>query len=433
MRNRKSELLGDVDVIIVGGGPAGSSTALHLERLSPDLATRTLLLEKSRHPREKTCGGALTLNAERILSELAVPLEMRWAPVHHVRLVYGEVCIDLPDDGCAKRVVRRCDLDDVLFQTAKDRNVPTMEDVRVNKVVRRPSHLLVMTDHGHFRAKVVVSADGVRAVLRKTSGFGPGKLSRIYVAETPADPAKEPVFTEQVLLVDFSYLREGLKGYYWDFPCYIDGRPFVSRGIVAVARLGSHAYLDELLARRGVKAEGAVRKAWPIRHFDPRERFARPRMLLVGDALGSDPLFSEGISQGLACGRLAAEAIVDAFKRNDLSFSGYTKRVLRSRLGKELLAYSRAARFLYGRRAEVVLSLLHESQELRDLIGHSYAGTANIYDSVPRVAKLVAKHLIHYKQRMHSFRAAAAVTDRAGGKEEANAALTGTSVTGSVS
>ena len=149
--------------------------------------------------------------------------------------------------------------------------------------------------------------------------------------------------------------------------------------------------------------------------------------------MGTDPLFSEGISQGLACGRLAAEAIVGAFRRNDLSFSGYTKHVLRSRLGKELLAYSRAARILYGRHAEVVLSLLHESEELRDLIGHSYAGTANISESVPRVARLVAKHLLHFRRRIHSFRTAAALTDRTAGTEEANAALPGTSVTGSVS
>jgi len=432
MRSRKSELLGDVDVIIVGGGPAGSSTALHLERLDPDLASKTLLLEKSHHPREKTCGGALTLNAERILSELGISLSIPWAPVHHVRLTYGEVCIDLPDDGCAKRVIRRCDLDSTLFQTVKDRNIPTTEDVRVNKVVRCPNHLLVMTDRGHFRAKVVVSADGVSAVLRKTSGFGPGKLSRIYVAETPADPAVEPVFAEQVLMVDFSYLRDGLRGYYWDFPCYVDGQPFVSRGIVAIGRVGSHAFLDEILARRGVNGEAALRKAWPIRHFNPRERFSRPRMLLVGDAMGSDPLFSEGISQGLTCGRLAAEAIVDAFKRNDLSFSSYTKRVLRSRLGKELLAYSRAARFLYGRHAELMLSLLHESQELRDLIGHSYAGTANIYESIPRVARLLAGHLLHFKRHIHGFRAAAALADPAA-DTEGDAAPTETSVTGPVS
>ncbi len=417
MRNKWGEFLGDVDIIIVGSGPSGASTALHLARLSPGLAARTLVLERGRHPREKICGGALTLHGERILEELEIPFNIPYTPVHHVRLVYGAAQFDLPEDGCAKRVVRRCDFDSMLFQTVKERGVATQENLRVTKVVRQPDNLAVMTEHGYYLAKVVVSADGVNSVLRKTSGFGPGKLCRIYEVETPADPARELVFREQVLLVDLSYIREGLRGYYWDFPCQIGGRPYVSRGIVAGARLRGHAFLEEILARRGVALDGALRRTWPIRHFNPRERFSQPRMLLVGDAMGSDPLFSEGISEGLAGGRLAAEAIVDAFKRRDLSFSGYTNKVLNSRLGRELVAYSRAARVLYGRHAELLLSLLHESSDLRNLIGHSYAGTADIHQSVGQILALLAKHVLRFRRPVRRFRALAAAAGHQGARE----------------
>jgi flavin-dependent dehydrogenase len=411
------EFLGDADVIIVGSGPAGSSTALHLARLSPELAARTLVLEKGRHPREKICGGALTLNGERIVQELGIPLNIPYTPVHHVRLVYGAAQFDLPEDGCAKRVVRRCDFDHLLFRTVKERGIATQESVRVVKVVRQPDNLAVITEHGHYLAKVVVSADGVNAVLRKTTGFGRGKLCRIYEIETPADPARELVFREQVLLIDMSYVREGLRGYYWDFPCHIGGRPYVSRGIVAGSSFGTHAFLEEILARRGVALDGALRKTWPTRHFDPREHFSQPRMLLVGDAMGTDPLFSEGISQGLACGRLAAEAIVEAFARSDLSFSGFTNKVLNSRLGRELVAYSRAARVLYGRHAELMLSLLHESDELRNLIGHSYAGTADIHQSIAQILALLAKHWLRFHRPVRRFRALAAMARHPGTRE----------------
>jgi flavin-dependent dehydrogenase len=49
----------DYDVVIVGSGPAGVSTWLHLHRFEPQLAARTLVLEKAQHPRPKLCGGGV--------------------------------------------------------------------------------------------------------------------------------------------------------------------------------------------------------------------------------------------------------------------------------------------------------------------------------------------------------------------------------------
>jgi ribulose 1,5-bisphosphate synthetase/thiazole synthase len=60
------------EVIIVGAGPAGLSTALHLQQMAPELAERTLILEKARHPRTKLCGGGVTPDAERVLGRLGL-------------------------------------------------------------------------------------------------------------------------------------------------------------------------------------------------------------------------------------------------------------------------------------------------------------------------------------------------------------------------
>ncbi len=409
----ENEALGDLDVMIIGGGPAGVSTALHLLRMDPDLASRSLLLEKEHHPREKICGGALTLNAERILEDLDIPLDIPHAPVHHVQLTYGDIRIDLPENGCAKRVIRRRDFDNLLFQTARARGFPIREGVRVRKVIRCADHLRVVTDEGYFRSQVVVGADGVGAVVRKTTGFGPGRMGRLWVAEIPVDPQNARTFSEQVLIIDLSYVPEGLKGYYWEFPCLIGGCPFISTGIVDSShggngpRRGGYDYLLDILHRRGIDTTQAQRKAFPIRHFHPREQFARPRMLLAGDALGTDPLFSEGISQALEFGKLAASAVCDGFRRNDLSFVHYTRDVLRSRVGKELSAYARIARFFYGPHAELFLSLLYEVPELRQLIGCSYAGTQDVHRKMLSLTKYVAKHLLTARRNVRRFRAAA--------------------------
>jgi flavin-dependent dehydrogenase len=190
------------------------------------------------------------------------------------------------------------------------------------------------------------------------------------------------------------YRSDSVKGYYWEFPCHIDGKPFVNRGLVMGPLRGSKKHLQDILQQRGVDCEAIKIKAWPISHFRPGGRFSQPRMLLVGDALGSDPLFSEGISQALAGGRLAAESLDQAFKSHDLSFKGYTRYVLRSRMGQELTAYARASRFFYGRHAGALLSLLQGSPELRDLIGMSYAGSESISQNTFKILKIVVKHLL---------------------------------------
>ena len=60
----------DYGIIIIGGGPAGLSTALHLQRMAPHLTSRVLILEKARYPRPKLCAGALVVDAEVILERL---------------------------------------------------------------------------------------------------------------------------------------------------------------------------------------------------------------------------------------------------------------------------------------------------------------------------------------------------------------------------
>jgi len=66
------------DILILGGGPSGLSTALHLTKIDPRLSTRILILEKEHYPRLKLCAGGLVIDAEVILERLG--LDVREVP-----------------------------------------------------------------------------------------------------------------------------------------------------------------------------------------------------------------------------------------------------------------------------------------------------------------------------------------------------------------
>ncbi|NJL95294.1 MAG: FAD-dependent oxidoreductase [Anaerolineae bacterium] len=62
-------------VLIVGGGPTGLATALHLAQRAPALAAETLILEAKQHPRPKLCGGGVTVHGDEQLAALGVAID----------------------------------------------------------------------------------------------------------------------------------------------------------------------------------------------------------------------------------------------------------------------------------------------------------------------------------------------------------------------
>ncbi len=339
------------DVLIVGAGPAGVSTALHLVHADPDWADRILLVDKAVHPREKLCGGGVTLPGEAILSDLGLAFEPPHTRVRELRFVYRGRAYALYGDPVF-RITRRDEFDHWLLQKALEKGIRVRQGEAVAGIRVERSHVNVHAEKGLIRSGVLVGADGSFSMVRRKMGLHkPARMARTLEAATPE---KRGDIQNGLAIFDVTPRESGLQGYYWDFPSIIENRPFMSRGVYDSRVHADHPrgpmkrVFREFLMERRRRLDECTLKSSPIYRFDKQGPFARPRVILAGDAAGVDPFMGEGISFALGYGRVAAAAVIDAFQGGNFSFSDYGQRILADPLLSQLSFRVHLARLFHG-------------------------------------------------------------------------------------
>ncbi len=342
-----------VDVLIVGSGPAGTSTALHLVKNEASWAERIVVVDKAVHPRPKLCGGGVTHLGQNLLARLGIPFDIPNFPVKEARLIYKDQSYSFFGDPVF-RITRREEFDHWLVKTAEKLGVHIRQGEAVLNVTPQEDHVEVETDQALIRAKVLVAADGSRSYIRRKLKWpGDSHVARLMEVLTPEDAASQQEFRDGVAIFDFTPMDDGLQGYYWDFPSFIDGKPYMNRGLFdSRARTERpKADLKQILQRsmneRDRDLDAYELKGHPIRWWSRESQFALPRILLVGDAAGADPLVGEGISFALGYGAVASAAIAGAFSRQDFSFADYRDLLLADPLFQQLDRRTRMARIAY--------------------------------------------------------------------------------------
>jgi len=342
-----------VDVLIVGSGPAGSSTALHLVKQDPAWAERILVVDKAVHPREKLCGGGITHMGQNILARLGLQIETPHFDVREAKIVYENRSYSFHGNPVFT-IIRRDEFDHWLVKKAEEQGVTIRQGEAVLDVKSTDDYIEVTTDKAIIRAKILVGADGSRSTVRRKLKWGDkSRVARLLEILTPENAQEQAEFRERLAVFDYTPMKDGMQGYYWDFPSFVNGETFMNRGVFDSRAQPQRPKADlvkelrEFLDERDRNLDDYKLKGHPIRWFDKDGRYSAHRVILAGDAAGADPLAGEGISFALSYGDVATDAIVDAFERDDYSFLDYGKRIIDHNVLKQLPIRTSLARLAY--------------------------------------------------------------------------------------
>lgn len=371
----------DVDVVIVGGGPAGLSTALFLEHTAPHLRKRMLVLERGKYPREKICAGAVGARADRALEKIGIRVDVPHMPMRGLSVrANGKTFVVKRDGPIIGRVVRRIEFDHAMALQVKNRGIQVQDGVKVEDVIVYSDYVLIVTSRGELRAKTIVGSDGVGSIVRRLTGFPRGS----YMAQAMEVDTGFASTDGKDDVLHFDLEDQGLAGYAWDFPTIVHGEKKVCRGIYELRgegvpeRASNEIGVAEKLAARNEKL-GVTGTCHRTRRFAERgisfaEALSRPRVLLAGEAAGIDPVLGEGIAQAILYGSVAGPYLAECLAQNNLSFDDWKVRLRSTRLGLDLAVRSRAARYVYGNVRPLMETYVTESRALVEAGMRWFAG-----------------------------------------------------------
>jgi flavin-dependent dehydrogenase len=336
------------DVVIIGGGPGGSSTACYLRQAG----CRVLLLEREHFPRFHIGESLLPYN-QIIFDEIGVQPKLKAAGFldkygAQFHLGNGSKCTKfIFREGRFTKVpqaiqVERAVFDDILLKHAAEKGAEVREGWTVQKVEQLADEATVqaVSDQGQtekFHCKYVIDAsgrgnmtgnqEGIREIhpkLKKLAVFGHFKGVKVDEGAKATDTVIVRLENKWFWLIPLSKDKVSVG-------CVMDQAEFAGLKLAPKEVLQNFIDSSQPMRERMAMAE-LLCPVQTTSDFSYHNRtFFGPRLLRVGDAAGfMDPIFSAGVYLAMFSGKLAAKAVIETLQKKDnplQRFQAYEKRV----------------------------------------------------------------------------------------------------------
>ena len=397
------------DVIIIGGGPAGSTAAINLAGSGASV----LLLDRARFPRIKPCGGGISYRVYRrfpYLNDI-----FKTVPANFVHRVYLESpsgdSVQTESSEPLYAMIRRCEFDTALVEAGRRAGIEIREGVTITRCQVSDTGVLLVSSSGEqFNADLVIAADGVNSVVAVQAGFR-GAWTPTTVA---MDASEESPSTELSAPQDTMFVYYGIHGGY-GYGYVFPKAAHVNFGIgyrldyyqqhVPRSPYDEHKLFLNHLQTTGVLKGSSHREnfhAYLVPLGGPLSRISSDRVLLAGDAAGFVNGFTaEGIYYAMVSGEHAGKAAREAvaqrnFSREFLSrFDAACEQELGTELRESIMIQKRV--LSSPRRINSIVRLASRSSVMRNLLTSFAVGNISYKDMKRRAAREALPAYLWYK------------------------------------
>jgi digeranylgeranylglycerophospholipid reductase len=377
-------------VIVVGAGPAGSSTAVGALRAGADV---TIVDRKTNVGIPVQCGEAIGKTGPGV-AEIEIPEESIRAPLRGFRLYSpGQISVDYATKEPSGFTIDRRIFDKELFARATEAGADSLLGARVLDLTRDNGTVtgVVVRHDGKrktLKAQVVIGADGVNSQIARLTGlrksYKPDDIDSCFGYEMANCDLEVTDLMEFLLGSEISP-----RGYIWIFPKG-EGRANVGIGIGGgVETKTAKEYLDHFLKHHDVakrqlsNAKVIETRVGALPVCGPNKTNVVDGALLVGDAAGHvHPITGGGMGYAMVCGSIAGRVAAECTQNESVKAS-------------DLKQYEKEWRKLYGAEFDQSLKLreliLQTEDETLDKLANIVTGESIVQMTAGKKVKIFMK------------------------------------------